>query len=574
MTEINWLDWNDKAFAAAREQKRPMILDIAALWCHWCRVMDETTYSDPRVREAISRDFIAVKVDSDRRPDINSRYNLGGWPTTAFLSPDGTLITGGTYMTAEEMLELLNEVRLYQERINAGESPAEFPEAGVYQAEPPPVGSADQLSEQAIDYFADLAQEHFDSEHGGFGRYVKFPMPATLKLITALAFERRDPYRKMLEKTLTMMARGAIFDEEEGGFFRYATAADWSAPHWEKLLIDQAEMAIIYMDAFSLTANPLFADTADSTLSYVETVLRRPDGRFGASQEADEAYYKLPADGRSQSTAPAVDKTVFSGWTARICSAFIQADAVLEREGAKDIALKALNTLFGNFRAKNGLFQHYLDNKRAAGPGYLSNQAAVLSALIDAFEASGNVSFIKEALSLAAASRRLLTDKTTGAYLDHPADPKAVGALKLPNRPIDQNALMATGLIRLFRITGDAKPEAAARSILGAFAENYREYGLLASEYGLGVGWLISPTLDIFLSGDKQADERRRLWRTARVNYHPRKVIIPERGRLIKRAPTAAEKLKGPAAYVCVGNRCLEPATDSDQLTERFTGAA
>jgi uncharacterized protein len=574
MAEINWQGWTEKVFAEARQKKRPIVLDISAGWCHWCRVMDETTYSDPRVQEAISRDFIAVKVDSDRHPDINSRYNLGGWPTTAFLSPDGTLITGGTYMAPEEMLQLLPEVRLYQEQIEAGGPPTSFPEAGVYQAEPPPVGAPDQLSKEAIDYFADLAQEHFDAEHGGFGRYLKFPMPAALKLVTALAFENKGPFVEMLDKTLTKMARGPIFDGQEGGFFRYATAADWSDPHWEKLLIDQAEMALIYMDAFSLTANPLFADTADSTLSYVETVLRRPDGRFGASQEADETYYQLSADGRAQRPAPAVDNTVFSGWTARACSAFIKADAVLEREGAKDIALKSLNTLFGNFRDKSGLFRHYVDNGRAVGPGFLFNQAAVLSALIDAFEASGNVSFIKEAISLAAASRRLLTDKTTGAFLDRPADPRAIGALKLPNRPIDQNAAMAIALIRLSRITGDSKLEAAGRSALGAFAENYREYGLLASEYGLGVGWLISPALEIWLSGDKRAEERLRLWLTARVNYYPRKVIIPEHGRSIKQAPKAPEKLKQPAAYVCIGDRCLEPATDPDQLAERFTGAA
>ena len=573
MAEILWHDWVEKTFKIARRQRKPVLLDLYASWCHWCAVMEETTYREPEVIKLIEDNFIAVKVDADRRPDINSRYNLGGWPTTAFLKPDGSLITGGTFIEAQMMRRLLWEIHT---AFDAGDEALakSFPEIGVYQLEPPPSGTPGLLSDEIRRYFGDLIARNFDATHGGFGSPPKFPMPQALSLTLTLAAAKDPVYLDILNLTLSRMAESELFDPQNGGFFRYSVNADWSSPHREKLLIDQAELALIYMDAFRLTGNGSYADVANQVLDFIETVLLKPHGRFCGSQKANERYYEAPPSERLAMTLPPVDETVFSHSSARACSAFIKADTILKRPGATDISLRALNFLYNRMRGRGGLFWHYFDGSTTGGRGFLADQISVLTALIDAYEAAANPVFISEAVTLAQAVQDRLRDRNTGAFFDRLPGREIIGALSQPYHPIDLNAKAAIAYIRLAYITGKREFEQAARASLGAFTAGYRDYGILASEYGQAVGWLLAPVLEIFLTGARETVIASDLWQTARSAYHPHKVLIVNGRRPIKTPPALPEAAAEPAALVCLGPKCLEPAFNPEQLSERLAEAA
>ena len=327
-SQVGWREWGQAAFAEAAEKGRPVLLSISAVWCHWCHVMDRTTYQDPEVIERIGGHFVPVRVDSDRRPDVNSRYNMGGWPTTAFLTPEGEILTGATYLPAGTMRELLDRVATFH---------AEHREdirqevAGRKRVAPPalPAGASAGLdATEALSAAREVARslaEAYDPDHGGFGVQPKFPQPKALEylLVTYLRDAARgDPQRarwasrhlEMVETTLRAMGQGGMYDHVAGGFFRYSTTRDWSVPHYEKMLEDNAQLLAIYARLARLTADPVYLDTVRDVVRYLEDWLRSDDGYFCGSQDADEAYYALDAAGREErrDTAPRVDRTLYS----------------------------------------------------------------------------------------------------------------------------------------------------------------------------------------------------------------------------------------------------------------------
>src|SRR5579875_2547188 len=236
--EIAWRPWEAATFAQAQAEDKPILLAISAVWCHWCHVMDETSYSDPEVIETINERFIPIRVDNDRRPDVNARYNMGGWPTTAILTPEGDPITGGTYIPPSQLKRTLDQVaELYKTH------KAEIAER-IKQLEPkaaPPPGSVGDLHPNMVARVVEEIADGFDPEYGGFGYEPKFPQTDALELLL-LEYRRSralgspdERLYNMLAKTALGMARGGMYDHVEGGFFRYSTTRDWSVPHFEKM---------------------------------------------------------------------------------------------------------------------------------------------------------------------------------------------------------------------------------------------------------------------------------------------------------------------------------------------------
>src|SRR5581483_150392 len=239
--EIGWQPWGEEAFERARREDKPLLLGISAVWCHWCHVMDETTYSDPAVIQLINERFVPVRVDNDERPDINARYNMGGWPTTAFLAPSGDVLAGMTYVPPDQMREILEQVSTYYRdnretieqklaEINANRDRAASAER-----------RREELSDQVLRDVLHSVQDAYDPVYGGFGNEPKFPHPDAIDLL--LHAYLRDGDRDalhMARKTLEYMCRGGTYDQEWGGFYRYSTKRDWSIPHYEKMLEDNA----------------------------------------------------------------------------------------------------------------------------------------------------------------------------------------------------------------------------------------------------------------------------------------------------------------------------------------------
>ncbi len=306
---VNWREWGDRAFAQAREQDKPILLDIGAVWCHWCHVMDRESYENPEVARLINEHYVAVKVDRDERPDIDSRYQTavsalsgqGGWPLTAFLTPQGKPFYGGTYFPPEDqygrpgMRRVLEAVALSfkSQRAQVLESAQKISEAlaGVERLERGDKKTGEEILKALIESIGGM----YDAQFGGFGNAPKFPHPSSLDLLLEAYLENRQPWLlTAVTNTLEHMGRGGVYDQLGGGFHRYAVDERWTVPHFEKMAYDNAGLLLNYLRAYQVTGNRFFRDIAVGILSFVENVLSDPQGGFYASQDAD---YSLEDDG-------------------------------------------------------------------------------------------------------------------------------------------------------------------------------------------------------------------------------------------------------------------------------------
>ena len=265
---VRWLPWGAEAFARARAEDRPVLLSIAAPWCESCLDMDRTTYADPGVAGMVNEQFVPIRVNADRRPDISDRYSLGGWPTTAFLTAEGAVIGGGTYVTLERMPSVLARVaeafRTRREELAAVSSSPEVPR--------PDGGTSPDIAAHIFDTF--------DEDHGGFGTEAKFPLVAPLELALDLYRESQDPaMAHIVEVTLDAMGWGGLYDEVDGGFFRYAAERNWTRPHQEKLLDVNASLLRIYVEASETLRIARYRERASDVLRYVQTWLADPGRR-------------------------------------------------------------------------------------------------------------------------------------------------------------------------------------------------------------------------------------------------------------------------------------------------------
>ena len=306
---VRWHPWSEEVFSRAKEENKPILLDIGAVWCHWCHVMDRESYENEEVARIINENFVAMKVDRDERPDVDARYQAavsalsgqGGWPLTAFLTPEGKPFFGGTYFPPDDNFGrpgfkriLLSVAQAFREKKAEIESSAQQLTAAIARAEMFS-GARREFSVAAVDAIVNSMVQHFDLRHGGFSRAPKFPHPAAIDLIL-------ERYQATGEKalltvattTLEHMARGGVYDQIGGGFHRYSVDERWVVPHFEKMSYDNSELLKNYLHAYQVTGQPLFRETAESIIAWVKEVLSDPDGGFYASQDAD---YSLEDDG-------------------------------------------------------------------------------------------------------------------------------------------------------------------------------------------------------------------------------------------------------------------------------------
>jgi len=300
---IQWHEWGEEAFAAARRENKPMLLDIGAVWCHWCHVMDRESYDDPAIAAIVNEHFIAVKVDRDERPDIDSRYQVavqavsgqGGWPLTAFLTPDGKPFYGGTYFPPDDHYGrpsfrrvLLSIANAYNEKNADVNEQAKMVENAIAQAESF-AGRDGQVSDKIITAIQESAFKMFDPQNGGFGSAPKFPHPSVLDLlIEKFSRTREENLRGLISISLEHMANGGVYDQLAGGFHRYSVDEHWVVPHFEKMCYDNSELLKNYVHAYQATDSEFFAHIARDIIRWMDEWLSdRERGGFYASQDAD-----------------------------------------------------------------------------------------------------------------------------------------------------------------------------------------------------------------------------------------------------------------------------------------------
>jgi uncharacterized protein YyaL (SSP411 family) len=300
---VQWHPWGEAAFALAQAENKPILLDIGAVWCHWCHVMDRESYEDPEIARILNDHYIAVKVDRDERPDVDSRYQAavgaisgqGGWPLTGFLTPDGRPYFGGTYFPRDDRYGrpgfgrvLLTMAQVWEERRDeALESAASVMSAVEHNESFSSRGG--ELSLVLVDKIAASAVGQFDSRNGGFGSQPKFPHPAILDLLLEVGLQRGNTAaREAFTTTLDRMAQGGVYDQLAGGFHRYSVDERWVVPHFEKMIYDNTELLRNYVHGYQSLVREDFRRTAEEIIGLLDAVMTdRERGGFYASQDAD-----------------------------------------------------------------------------------------------------------------------------------------------------------------------------------------------------------------------------------------------------------------------------------------------
>jgi uncharacterized protein len=301
---IDWYEWGEEAFRKARAEEKPVLLDIGAVWCHWCHVIDRESYENPQIAAMINELFVPVKVDRDERPDVDARYQSavsaisgqGGWPLTAFLTPDGKPFYGGTYFPPEDAMGrpgfkriLLSVAEAFKTRRAEVDKSAATLEEAVARAEIFH-GARGDFDAGVVDAIVESALQQFDETHGGFGHAPKFPHSSAVDLLLERYQATREAkYLHVAQRTLEGMALGGVYDQVGGGFHRYSVDERWCVPHFEKMTFDNSELLRNFLHGYQVTRHPLFRETAEGIIAWVNEVLSdQPRGGFYASQDADQ----------------------------------------------------------------------------------------------------------------------------------------------------------------------------------------------------------------------------------------------------------------------------------------------
>ena len=598
-SNILWREWGDDAFAEAKAQDKPVLLDIGAVWCHWCHVMDTGipgdpdhtgTYSDSEVQKRILEGFIPIKVDNDRRPDINARYNMGGWPTTAFLTPDGDTLYGETYVPPPRMIALLDYIAdLYR---NSKESILEQAAQMRRQRAESEALTASDLDPDTAATVLKAIKRNFDPVYGGFGSQPKFPHPDALRLTLEEYARTQDPeLRAVAERTLHGMADGGMYDHFAGGFFRYSTTRDWSIPHFEKMLEDNAKLTSVYALASQVLDDPYYLEVVKTAHTWLLSDMRDPEtGAFAGSQDADkeEAYYGQPLDVRATLLTPFIDRTIYTGWNALMVSALVARYKVTGEYEMLEAALKTYNFLEselnggedhgllslvggeedGSLLQYTILYHFHAGGKAQGNAGLLTDQVDFINAALDIYEVTGGVLYNYAAYEAADYVLDFLEDKENGGFHDLPANAGAIGELARPKKEISDNANAALALIRLsgMGFSDPSRFRQAAERTLRLFADKYSGYGYFASSYARAVDAARAPGLHVTIIGDRNDERTRLLQRAAWGHVAPGKTVETLDAEVAAKRGLPADHNGLPYATVCIGTVCRAPVTDAEAV--------
>ena len=568
---IPWREWNEEAFEAAKAGGKPVLLTLGATWCHWCHVMDQQAYSDQRVIDLVNARFIPVRVDVDQRPDISLRYNQGTYPSVVFLTGDGQFLAGRPYTPADEMVSVL-------EQVSSGEVP---PQIAAAPASP---GGSNASGDAVLARLTEL----YDDEFGGFGVEPKQPPWEALHFLTdryGLTGDRE--ILGMVETTLQGMWHG-IYDRRDQGFFRYAVSRDWKVPHYEKMLVSNANLAMAYLEAFQITRKAMYRAAVDGILRYLTTTLYSPgEGLFFASQDADEPFYQSSWKDREAATPPPIDRTFYAGWNALAAHALIRAGDVLGNADHTRLGAGILEKLWWeSWTAAEGL-RRRAGELNAITP-ILTDQVNFLRAWLSLYQSTGLPDCLARAVEVAGSVEGLFGAPGGGCYDTTP--PRSFEAGLLPReQPALDNGCWSEALLALSHLTGNteyAERAGAAlkvfesvvpgKSYIGAHASRRMEEDEEALFLPAGSAWgrardmQTHGPVSFVLVGDSSGPDYRRLHRAALRAHAPHRVVQPldvqrDAGQIRGLGFPARKEA---ALYACMGDRCLAPITTPQGVRE------
>lgn len=663
---IGWYEYGPEAFAEAKRQNKPIFLDIGAIWCHWCHVIDRESYEDPEIATYLNEDFIPIKVDRDERPDIDARYQLavqfligqGGWPLTVFLTPEGKPFYGGTYFPPENIGEQVGLKTILQRVATAfHQHQDELQEAAdilserVANAEVSAV-APETLSDETYAHVLRGIRARFNVEEGGFEHGApKFPRPGAIEMaLLQWHLTAKEDWRVIAERTLFVMGEGGIYDQLGGGFHRYSTDHSWRVPHFEKLGNDNAVLLQNYVHAYCAYSIESFRDTANGILAFLlRDLADLQQGGFYSSQDADNSmeddgdywtwsieeftdlltpeeaqvmvrYYGVQPEGnmpdsyrsvlhvaglpryiaegleipldevnkriasgkrkllqaRLHRKMPQIDKSKYTGWNALLISAVLDAGALLDNADATAFALRSVATILRDaYDDDHGFYHNFHSSVGARLPGFLDDQVYMANALLDAFAASGKREYLDVARHVLDLCIAQYWDDEGGGFFDLERTQLEQGVTELlrhPRKSIEDmpmpapNTMAAQALDRLWALTHDGRYHEFAGKTLEAFAAHAPDYGPFAAYYGLATFYHLHPPATAIIIGHPEDAETQQLWSAALQAYRPGRqlaVYSPDAPNL----PYPAAENGTAIAYVCAGQTCAKPTSDSQELT-------
>ncbi|SDQ23943.1 DUF255 domain-containing protein [Natronobacterium texcoconense] len=537
-TRVEWREWGQAAFDEAAEADIPVLLSLTATWCDHCHEMDDETYGEPRIAANVNDSFVPIRVDVDRYPRVRDRYNMGGFPSTVFLAPDGKVLTGAGYLGPDGMRQVLDSVRTMWQTKGSGAARIPRP---LREDEPPAGKLTAEIETGMLGHLTDT----YDEVAGGWGESPKFPLPDALEFAL-----KRD--REMALRSFDAVSAN-LLDEYDGGFYRFATDRDWSGLQHEKLLDSNGALVRAFANAYLLTGSNEYREPAERTIEFLTTTLWNGDvDAFANSQAPGEAAaHGIDATNREAADDPPVDDGVFAGPNALAIDGLLTYYAYTDDERARRYAERALETLREGL-ISDGVVAHAHANTDSSDENdpLLTNQARALTALTTT-ASTLDTGVLEEATAVADTTIDRLHDGDS--FLDGTTE--GVGLVERPLRPLDANVALADALIDLAALTGDDEYREYARETLEAFAGASERFGVQIAQYATAVSRLLEGPLVVYVADDPGSDLHRAALRMA----DHEKVVVPD----------ATDDLEEGTARVEHGDETSTPAETPEELSER-----
>jgi uncharacterized protein YyaL (SSP411 family) len=556
--------WSDAQFMQAAKERRFVLLDLHAVWCHWCHVMDDTTYADAEVRRLIAKHYVAVSVDADSDPDLSSRYGNWGWPATIVLAPDGTeIVKRRGYIPARQMASLLQAI-------------VDDPSPGPSVQAAAPLGKADRahLTRAQRTALRKTYLELYDQDNGGWGRIHKLIDADSLELALVDA-DSTDAQRQaagMRRARQTLNNNLLLVDPVWGGVYQYSDSEDWRSPHFEKLMSYQADDLRLYAEAYSRWQDPRYLTAVNSLCSYIEKFLTAPDGGFYASQDADvdrdtsgREFYAHDDASRRQMGMPKIDTHRYAretGWAIRALTKYHDVTGDPE---ALQSARSGARWALANRALPNGGFRH--DQEDRGGP-YLDDNVAMTQAFLALYRSTGDRNWLARAVDTLDFIDRKFRHADAG-FIAAPAAAGTRGVFSEAVRLPDQNAALARAANMANRYMGDPRYRDLAlhaMKYLVAFAA--AEHDQLLPEIVLADGELSAPPIHIAIVGSKQDPAAQSLHAAALrypADYLQVDWLDRSEGDLPNREIQYPD-MERAAAFACADGACSSPVFDADKI--------
>ncbi len=661
---VDWYPWSEKAFKKARNENKPVFLSIGYSTCHWCHVMAHESFEDPEIGNLMNEIFVSIKVDREERPDLDNIYmtvcqlmtGTGGWPLTIVMTPDKKPFFAGTYFPK---ISVYGRVGLKDLILNIRDIWDEKPEEVLDSAdqinealqEVSKTSTGDELGENVLDSAYKGLSNNFDELHGGFGGAPKFPTAHSLLFLLRYWNRNKNELAlKMVKETLDSMRNGGIYDHVGFGFHRYSVDQEWMVPHFEKMLYDQAMLATAYLEAFQVTEDEKYKDTAQEIFEYVLRDMQSEEGGFYSAEDADsegvegkfytwtkdEIYkilgeedakfaskvFNISSEGnfseepsqtktgsniihlknsideisetlglkndevirkiekireklfntREKRVHPHKDDKILTDWNGLMISALSKGAQIFDDKKYLKAAMRSADFIINNLCKDNRLLHRYRDGEAAINAN-LDDYSFFISGLLELYEASFNLKYLKYSIDLNKTLLDHFWDFERGGFYFTPDDGEKILVRKkeiYDSAVPSGNSVQMLNLLKLAQITESEELNRKAVELEKAFSKDVERMPSAHTQLMAAIDFKLGPSYEIVISGVPDNKDTAQMLNSIRDNYLPNKTIIlrppgdeaSELITIVNSLKSKKQKNNRSTAYICSENTCKSPTTD------------